>query len=213
MRNIIWKIASVYHTVKVKVKSLSCVGLFATPWTVEPTRLRHPWDFPGKNTGVGCHFLLQGIFTTQGSNPGLLHCRETVWATREADLLVTRYHQFLCFYYGSESFIILFAEFSRTQNLSVGFPRFNLQPFLSFSFDSLNSLICLHEFNFCVYEDHFQVLVSSLLPSEFKILFIHITSVLGCLKYIKSNILKTQLMIFSQYFLPQSTVGTVGPSY
>ena len=32
-------------------------------------------DSPGKNTGVGCHFLLQGIFRTQGSNPGLLHCR------------------------------------------------------------------------------------------------------------------------------------------
>ena len=31
------------------------------------------WDFPGKNTGVGCHFLLQGIFLTQGSNPHLLH--------------------------------------------------------------------------------------------------------------------------------------------
>ena len=30
--------------------------------------------FPGKNTGVGCHFLLQGIFPTQGLNPGLLHC-------------------------------------------------------------------------------------------------------------------------------------------
>ena len=30
-------------------------------------------DFPGKNTGVGCHFLLQGIFSTQGSNPYLLH--------------------------------------------------------------------------------------------------------------------------------------------
>ena len=36
-----------------------------------------PWDSPGKNTGVGCHFLLQGIFLTQGSNPGLLHCRQT----------------------------------------------------------------------------------------------------------------------------------------
>ena len=33
------------------------------------------WDFPGKNTGVGCHFLLQGIFPTQGSNPGP-HCRQ-----------------------------------------------------------------------------------------------------------------------------------------
>ena len=32
-----------------------------------------PWDFPGKNTGVRCHFLLQGIFLTQGSNLGLLH--------------------------------------------------------------------------------------------------------------------------------------------
>ena len=30
---------------------------------------------PGKNTGVGCHALLQGIFPTQGSNPGLLLCR------------------------------------------------------------------------------------------------------------------------------------------
>ena len=32
-----------------------------------------PWDFPGKNTGVGCHFLLQGIFSTQKSNLCLLH--------------------------------------------------------------------------------------------------------------------------------------------
>ena len=33
-------------------------------------------DFPGKNTGAGCHFLLQGIFPIQGSNLGLLHCRQ-----------------------------------------------------------------------------------------------------------------------------------------
>ena len=32
-----------------------------------------PWGFPGKNTGVGCHILLQGVFQTQGSNPYLLH--------------------------------------------------------------------------------------------------------------------------------------------
>ena len=61
---------------KVKVKSLSCVWLFATPWTVPP-RLLHPWDFLGKSTGVGCHFLFQGIFPIQGSNLGLLHCRQT----------------------------------------------------------------------------------------------------------------------------------------
>ena len=41
-------------------------------------------DSPGKNTGVGCHALLQGIFPTQGSNPGLPHCGLfTIWKTRE----------------------------------------------------------------------------------------------------------------------------------
>ena len=39
-----------------------------------PTRLLCPWDSPSKNAGVGCHFLLQGIFLTHGSNQGLLHC-------------------------------------------------------------------------------------------------------------------------------------------
>ena len=37
------------------------------------SELSHPWDFPGKNTEVGCHFLLQGIFPTQGLNLCLLH--------------------------------------------------------------------------------------------------------------------------------------------
>ena len=36
-------------------------------------RLLCPWNFPGRNTGTGCHFFLQGIFQTQGSNPHLLH--------------------------------------------------------------------------------------------------------------------------------------------
>ena len=39
----------------------------------EPARLLCPWNFPGKNIGVGSHFLLQGIFLTQGSKLGLLH--------------------------------------------------------------------------------------------------------------------------------------------
>ena len=42
------------------------------PHGLGPTRLFCPWDFPGKNTGLGCHFHLQGIFPTQGSNPHLL---------------------------------------------------------------------------------------------------------------------------------------------
>ena len=50
---------------KVKVKSLSYVQLFATLWTV--AHQAPPWDFPGKNTGVGWHFLLQGNLP----NPGI----------------------------------------------------------------------------------------------------------------------------------------------
>ena len=56
--------------VKVKVKSLSQSNSWR-PHGLQPTRLLRPWDFPGKNTGVGCHFLLQGIFLTQGLNPSL----------------------------------------------------------------------------------------------------------------------------------------------
>ena len=46
--------------------SLRCHGL-------QPTRLLCPWNFPGNNTGVGCHSILQGIFLTQGLNLRLLH--------------------------------------------------------------------------------------------------------------------------------------------
>ena len=53
------------------VQSFSNAHFFATPWTVWPLS---SWDFLGKKTGVGCHFLLQGIFPTLGSNPHLL-CR------------------------------------------------------------------------------------------------------------------------------------------
>ena len=53
-----------------KVKSESEVAQLQ-PHGLQPTKLLRPWDSPGKNTGVGCHFLLQGIFPTQGSNPGL----------------------------------------------------------------------------------------------------------------------------------------------
>ena len=56
----------------VAVQSLSRVRRFVTPWT-EPARLLHPWYFPSRSTGVGCHFLLQGISLDQGSNPYLLH--------------------------------------------------------------------------------------------------------------------------------------------
>ena len=45
-----------------------------TPWTLDHQSFCL-WDFPGRKTGVGCHFFLQEIFQTQESNPGLLHWR------------------------------------------------------------------------------------------------------------------------------------------
>ena len=50
-------------------------------------RLLCPWDFPAKNTGVGCHFFLWRIFWTQEQNPGLLHCRQI--PALQADSLLT----------------------------------------------------------------------------------------------------------------------------
>ena len=58
-----------------KVKSLSCIQLLDSSLT----SLLHLWDFPGKNTGVGCHCLLQEIFLTQGLNLSFLHCRRILY--------------------------------------------------------------------------------------------------------------------------------------
>ena len=63
----------VYYHAKKKVlvaptNSLGTYGL-------QPAGLLHLWNSPGKNTGVGCHFLIQGIFPIQRLNPDLLHGR------------------------------------------------------------------------------------------------------------------------------------------
>ena len=69
----------------------------ATPWTLA-TRLLCPWDSLGKNTGVGCHALLQRIFPTQGLNLCLLHWRWIIyhWATSEA-VPASNQHVFVLF--------------------------------------------------------------------------------------------------------------------
>ena len=67
-------------------KLLSCVRLFATPWTVA---CQAPlWDSPGINTGMGCHFFLQGIFLTQGSNQHLLY--RLHWQAGSLPLVLSR---------------------------------------------------------------------------------------------------------------------------
>ena len=64
----------------------SVVSNSLRPQGLSPAMLFCPWDFSGKNTRVGCHFLLQEIFLAQGSNLRFLHCRWILyhWAPREA---------------------------------------------------------------------------------------------------------------------------------
>ena len=57
---------------------LSCVQLFATPWTVV-LQLFCPWNSPGKNTGVSGHSLLYGILPVQGSSLGLPFCSQNLY--------------------------------------------------------------------------------------------------------------------------------------
>ena len=71
----------------------SVVSDSSRPHGLQPTRLLYPWDSPGKNTGVGCHFLLQGIVPTQGSNPHLLHCYMDLFSLKTPPwLLSSRRH-------------------------------------------------------------------------------------------------------------------------
>ena len=72
--------------VKPRIKDRCCYCLVALvisssvwPYGLQQARLLCPWDSPGKNTGEGCHALFQGIFLTQGSNPGLPHCRQILY--------------------------------------------------------------------------------------------------------------------------------------
>ena len=55
-------------------------------------RLLCPWDFPGNSTGVGCHFILQAIFQTQGLNQGLLHCRKILYCLRHQGSCISHHY-------------------------------------------------------------------------------------------------------------------------
>ena len=108
----------IYNCVCV-LKLFSHVQLFVT-YGPQPARLLCPWDSPGKNTGVGCHALFQGIFPTQGSNlslmsPALLGRFFTTSATWDA-------HLYLCskaiFLYNGYKFHMASHEI---QNLMMGF--------------------------------------------------------------------------------------------
>ena len=80
-RTLEWVAISFSQCMKVKNESevaQSCPTL-CDPMDCSPPGSFVHGDSPGKNTGVGCHALLQGIFPTQGSNPGLPHCRQILY--------------------------------------------------------------------------------------------------------------------------------------
>ena len=63
----------------ISVYVLSPVRLFVTSMNCSPPGSSVHEEFPGKNTAVGYHLLLQGIFLTQGPNSSLLHCRQILY--------------------------------------------------------------------------------------------------------------------------------------
>ena len=71
------KLITIFLLLKEKSESVSCsvVSDSLRFYGLQPIRLPCPWNSPGKSTGVGCHFLLQRIFLTQGLNQGCLHCK------------------------------------------------------------------------------------------------------------------------------------------
>ena len=75
---LIWKHTSPKKTFFVCVNR-SVMSNSLRPHGLYPTRLLCPWNSPGKNTAVGCHSLLQGIFLTQGLNLGLQNCRQILY--------------------------------------------------------------------------------------------------------------------------------------
>ena len=97
------------------------------PWSVAPPRLLCPWNSPGKNIGVGCYSLLQGIFPTQELNPGLQHCRWTL-PTELVGLSLPFILRHPAWYIGTGKFL-----FTCEQNISTYLPPERVLPKLYFS--------------------------------------------------------------------------------
>ena len=66
-----------YHTKQSKESESEICSVMSD--SLQPHELYSPWNSPGQNTRAGSLFLLQGIFPTQGSNPGLLHYRQILY--------------------------------------------------------------------------------------------------------------------------------------
>ena len=77
--------------------SVICLKVLVTgscPTLCHPMDCSPPWDSPGKNTGVGCHALIQGTFLTQELNQGLLHWRQILYCLSHLGSPVICIHEF-----------------------------------------------------------------------------------------------------------------------
>ena len=77
-----------YYTCCLVAKS--CLSLL-WPHGLQVARLLCPWNFPGKNPGVGCHFLLLEIFSTQGSNTHLLHWQADLPMSHQGNIIMPQH--------------------------------------------------------------------------------------------------------------------------
>ena len=87
--------AEIMNVLKVLLIQSCLTG--CSPIAYSPPRLLCPWNFPGKNTGMGCHFLLQAIFQTQELNMCLLHWQagslpRVTWEHLIAEIILSHFH-------------------------------------------------------------------------------------------------------------------------
>ena len=139
--------------------SVTCLTLW--PHGLLPTKLLCPWDFPGKNTGVGCHFLLQEIFLTQGQTH--ISCTAGKFFTSEPLGLT-----FCCTLFNSVTFLE-FLDFFSTSNLMQAYSimPFKHTPYFYYTFSAWTPIFNLFNYSviFSTYSEK-KSLVSPFFTSE-----------------------------------------------
>ena len=115
------------------------------PHGLQPARLLCPWNFPGMNTGLGCHFLFQGIFPTQGSYCHLLHLLH--W---QADSLPLRHLRSSCAAY------LFLSSFSLFSTLSISL--IHSYPFITFFVRYVSYLVMQFKFYDPSFQQHLKLL-------------------------------------------------------
>ena len=130
--------------------SRSVVSNSLRPHKLQRSRLLCPWDFPGNSTGVDCHFLLQGIFPTQGSNPGLPHCRQTLYhlshqgsITTQSGGITTQSFQFSKQYSQFLAMTLFYNLSKHTEQVFCGETKSSTSSFL-FTWYGVQIIFCRH---------------------------------------------------------------------